>query len=117
MKKYGFIRIASVTPKTFIGNVEANTKEIKEIIKKVNKKGVEITLFPELTLTSVSANDLFFNTKLIDDAYKALIDLKKYTKKYKGIYVMDELRNIYSKEIPVEDKIRDGFEYLEKALK
>ena len=88
MKKYGFIRIASVTPKTFIGNVEANTKEIKDIIKKVNKKGVEITLFPELTLTSVSANDLFFNTKLIDDAYKALIDLKKYTKKYKGIYVI-----------------------------
>jgi len=40
-----------------------------------------------------------------------------YKLKYKGIYVMDELRNIYSKEIPVEEKIRDGFEYLEKALK
>ena len=88
MKEYGFIRVGSAIPKVKISNVEYNVEEIKKLIKQAEKNGVEITLFPELSLTSISCGDLFFNTKLINDALNGLIELKKYTKKYKGIYVI-----------------------------
>ena len=88
MKEYGFIRVGSAIPKVKISNVEYNVEEIKKLIKQAEKNGVEITLFPELSLTSISCGDLFFITKLINDALNGLIELKKYTKKYKGIYVI-----------------------------
>lgn len=87
-KTHGFIRVGSAIPKVKIGNVEYNKEEIKKSIKEAAKLGTEITLFPELALTSISAGDLFYNTKLIKDAYEAIIDLKKFTKKYQGIYVI-----------------------------
>ena len=68
MKEYGFIRVGSAIPKVKISNVEYNVEEIKKLIKQAEKNGVEITLFPELSLTSISCGDLFFNTKLINDA-------------------------------------------------
>lgn len=87
-KKHGFIRVGSAIPKVKIGNVEYNKEEIKKSIKEASKLGTEITLFPELALTSYTAGDLFYNSKLISDAYESLIDLKKFTKKYQGIYVI-----------------------------
>lgn len=88
MNKYGFVRVSSVIPKVYIGNVEENVKAIKEGIKKSEKSGSVITLFPELTLTSITCKDLFFNEKLIEDALNGLIEITEYTKKLKGVYVI-----------------------------
>lgn len=88
IKKYGFVRVASAIPKVKIANTLYNIEEIKNIIKEAEKNNVEVTLFPELAITSYSAMDLFYNEKLLKDALDGLIELKKYTKKLKGIYIV-----------------------------
>ena len=88
IKKYGFVRVASAIPKVKIANTLYNIEEIKNIIKEAEKNNVEVTLFPELAITSYSAMDLFYNEKLLKDALDGLIELKKYTKKLNGIYIV-----------------------------
>ena len=39
-----------------------------------------------------------------------------YELKYNGVNVMDELREIYKRDISIESKITEGFEYLKEAL-
>lgn len=87
-KKLGFMRVGAVTPKLEISNVTFNVSEIKKMMDEANSKGVEITLFPELSLTGYTCADLFLNDHLLDEALSGLIDLKKYTKKIKGVFIV-----------------------------
>lgn len=87
-KKLGFMRVGAVTPKLEISNVTFNVSEIKKMMDEASSKGVEITLFPELSLTGYTCADLFLNDHLLDEALSGLIDLKKYTKKIKGVFIV-----------------------------
>ncbi len=87
-KKLGFMRVGAVTPKLEISNVTFNVSEIKKMMDEASSKGVEITLFPELSLTGYTCADLFLNDHLLDEALNGLIDLKKYTKKIKGVFIV-----------------------------
>lgn len=87
-KKLGFMRVGAVTPKLEISNVTFNVSEIKKMMDEASSKGVEITLFPELSLTGYTCADLFLNDHLLDEALSGLIDLKKYTKKVKGVFIV-----------------------------
>ena len=75
-KKFGFMRVGAATPKLEISNVTFNVDEIKKIMDESLKNGVEVTLFPELSLTGYTCADLFLNDHLLDEAIKGLIDLK-----------------------------------------
>lgn len=87
-KKLGFMRVGAVTPKLEISNVTFNVSEIKKMMDEASSKGVEITLFPELSLTGYTCADLFLNDHLLDEALSGLIDIKKYTKKVKGVFIV-----------------------------
>ena len=80
-KKYGFMRVGAVVPELRISDVSFNVKEIKKMMDEAYSKGVEITLFPELSLTGYTCADLFLNEHLLTKALDGLIELKKYTKK------------------------------------
>lgn len=58
-KKFGFMRVGAATPKLEISNVKFNVDEIKKIMDESLKNGVEVTLFPELSLTGYTCADLF----------------------------------------------------------
>ncbi|MDE5630824.1 MAG: NAD(+) synthase, partial [Bacilli bacterium] len=87
-KKYGFVRVGAVVPEIRISNVAFNVEEIKKYMDEAYKKGVEITVFPELSITGYTCADLFQNELLLDQAEKALIELKKYTEKLKGVFIV-----------------------------
>ncbi len=87
-KRLGFMRVGAVTPKLEISNVFFNTSEIKKMMDEAFSKGVEITLFPELSLTGYTCQDLFLNDHLLDEALNGLIELKKHTKKTKGVFIV-----------------------------
>lgn len=72
---YGYIRCASAVPKTYIANVEKNVKEMKNYIYKAHSKNVNILVFPELSLTSASCGDLFFQKTLLNRAIKGLDEI------------------------------------------
>ena len=67
--KQGFLKAAAITPQTFVGNPKANVKEMLKILKTVQ---ADLAVFPELSITSYTANDLFFQSSLLDEAKEAV---------------------------------------------
>ncbi len=87
-KKFGFMRVGASVPKIEISNVDFNVEEIKKVMDEAFKRGVEITLFPELSLTGYTCADLFLNEHLLKKASDGLIELKKYSKRVKGVFIV-----------------------------
>ncbi len=69
MYKKGFIKVASVTPKLKVGNPSYNVKEMLEILKDIESS---ITVFPELSVSAYTCNDLFFQDSLLSDTKEAI---------------------------------------------
>jgi len=76
----GFYRVASALIKTTIANPKENAKEVIAILNEANRKDIGVIVFPELTLTSYSAYDLFFNRTLLISQNEALEDILKESK-------------------------------------
>ena len=67
---FDFIRLACAVPDVEVGNTEFNTQEIIKYID-INKDA-DIIVFPELSVTSYTCADLFFQKTLIDGAKHCL---------------------------------------------
>lgn len=78
-KSFGFIKVASAIPALRVADCTYNTSKIRELIEKADAEGVEIICFPELSITSYSCADLFFQKQLLDNAEQALENLMKET--------------------------------------
>lgn len=87
-RRYGFMRVGASVPEIKISDVEFNVKKIKEMMDEANKNGVEITVFPELSLTGYTCADLFLNEHLLSESLNGLIELKNYSKKVKGVFIV-----------------------------
>ena len=61
---HGFLRVAAVTPQVSIGDPHSNAENMLSQIKLLAEHQVELSFFPELSLSGYTAEDLFFNDKL-----------------------------------------------------
>ena len=64
----GYIRVAACSPRVEVGDVVYNTAEILKIVKDLAKQGVDVAVFPELSVTGYTCGDLFHSRLLIDEA-------------------------------------------------
>ncbi len=78
--KDGFIKVKAVSPSIEVGNVAFNKSEIIKEIKKAESEGVKILVFPELSLTGVTAGDMISNNVLLNACEKELSNIKFATK-------------------------------------
>ncbi len=78
----GFIKVAAVTPKIRVADVEYNTQQVISLYKEAAENGAKIIVFPELVLTAYTCSDLFLQTSLLQKAREAL---KKIVKESAGI--------------------------------
>ena len=69
---YGMIKVAAGVTKVSVANTKKNTENIIDIIKEAYSKNVQILVCPELTITSYTCADLFFQHKLLDEAKQSL---------------------------------------------
>jgi len=76
---YGFARIACAIPEIKISDCRYNADKIIESIYRAVERGTEFIVFPELSLTSYSCGDLFFQDLLILEAYKNLERIVRFT--------------------------------------
>ena len=53
--KHGFIRVAAAIPELRVGACSFNVGKITEMIRDAGKAGVEIVVFPELSITAIHA--------------------------------------------------------------
>ena len=70
--KYGFINIASAIPSVKVADCRYNTDEIIRLIDDADQKGAEIVVFPELSITSYTCQDLFHQQILLKEAEKGI---------------------------------------------
>ena len=61
---YGFVRVAAVSPPVHLGNPEANADEIARWSTQLHSGGASILVFPELSLTGYTCEDLFLTDGL-----------------------------------------------------
>lgn len=70
--KYGFINIASAIPSVKVADCRYNTDEIIRLIDAADQKDAEIVVFPELSITSYTCQDLFHQQILLKEAEKGV---------------------------------------------
>lgn len=78
--KYGFIKVAVITPEIRIADTEFNCERIKENIEKADKAGAELVVFPELSITGYTCGDLFYSETLLSGALKGLKEIADFTR-------------------------------------
>ena len=77
--KYGFLTVAAAIPSVRVADIEYNLEEIKRIIGEAERQHVEVVVFPELSITGYTCQDLFRQRTLIDGAELAVLSLLEFT--------------------------------------
>ena len=77
---YGYIKVASAIPSLKVGDVNYNLQQTQIAIAQAEGKGVEVIVFPELSLTGYTCQDLFRQQLLIDSAEQAVVMLLDFTR-------------------------------------
>lgn len=77
------MKIALAQINTIIGDLEGNTRKIKEFINKAKEKNADIIVFPEMTITGYPTLDLWFKKSLVKKNKEKLNEIADYSR---GIY-------------------------------
>ncbi len=77
----GFFRIAACSPHIAAAAIEENTKAVLAAVKKAEKEGVNLILFPQLVITGCSCGGLFEHSLLIKKAEKTILHIAEKTAK------------------------------------
>lgn len=83
MENYGFVKVAIATlNEGKLANPYENEKQMEELIYKAKLAGANVIIFPELSITGYTCQDLFGYPKLLEDSTNAIEKLIKATNYY-----------------------------------
>ena len=72
---FGFVRVAAAVPRLEVANLDFNLRQILASARRADEEGAQVVVFPELSLTSYTAGDLFHQHLLLDRAVESLLEL------------------------------------------
>ena len=84
--KYGFVKVAAVTPEVRVADCKFNAEEIIKNIKKT--EDAKVIVFPELAVTGYTCGDLFFQETLIRDAELAVLSIAEECKNLDSLIIV-----------------------------
>ena len=84
----GFVKVAAAVPPLRVADVRHNLHEIIRFAERADAKRAQITVFPELSLTSYTAGDLFHQHLLLDAAAEALLQLASASARIRSVLVV-----------------------------
>jgi len=76
---YGFVKVAAAVPLVQVADCFYNIEKIEGLMRQASEKGVQITAFPELSVTGYTCLDLFAQQTLLNGAEAALLQLVSNT--------------------------------------
>ncbi len=79
--QYGFVKVASAVPSVKVGDVDYNLHQMENLIAQAEGKNVEVIVFPELSITGYSCQDLFRQQILLETCENAILVLLDFTRK------------------------------------
>src|ERR1700744_5730409 len=71
----GFVRVAACTHRVVIGDPAANAESVLRAARECHDEGVAVAVFPELTLSGYSIEDIVLQDLLLDDVEAALAEI------------------------------------------
>jgi NAD+ synthase (glutamine-hydrolysing) len=77
---HGFIRAAAASPKVALGDPASNARETIELMRKANKAGAALAVFPELGLSGYTLDDLHLQSALLASVREAIGKVKTASK-------------------------------------
>ncbi len=77
---HGFARVAAVSLRVHLGDVEQNEQEIYAALRRLENQDVQLAVFPELCLTGYTLGDLVLHSLVQRRAKEALLRIAKQTK-------------------------------------
>lgn len=80
---YNFIRIAVSSPECKVMDLEFNFNMIKSAIEFASENSAQIIAFPELALTSISGEDLFFQNNIYERINSYLVKISELSSLHK----------------------------------
>jgi len=84
----GFMKVAAAVPAVKVADCRYNVSEMESIIAQAEGRGVEIIVFPELSLTGYTCQDLFHQKLLLDAAEAGVLHLLDFTRKLDVICIV-----------------------------
>lgn len=75
------IKVAAAVPQTTVADCDFNRRHIENMIAQAEGQGIEVIVFPELSITGYSCQDLFSQQLLIDEAERNMLLLLDFTRK------------------------------------
>ncbi|MBP5265398.1 MAG: NAD(+) synthase, partial [Lachnospiraceae bacterium] len=82
----GFVKVATVTPKLQVADIEYNGDVIAQYMEEAYENGSKITVFPELCITGYTCGDLFYQELLLQRAAQELVRLAGETEGKDGLF-------------------------------
>ena len=73
--RHGFARVAACTHRTVLADPAANAASVLRIARECHDDGIAVAVFPELTLSGYSIEDILLQDSLLDAVETALADL------------------------------------------
>jgi len=80
----GFLRVAAVSPEVFVANPDKNLKEMIRVLKDIK---ADLVVFPELSITGYTCEDLFYHTSVTVKAKEAIESFLE-TNDFEGVVVI-----------------------------
>lgn len=72
MNEYGYMKVAAAVPEVRIADCRFNAERIVTMMEKASDRGVEVVVFPELSVTGYTCGDLFGQSALLAAAESAV---------------------------------------------
>lgn len=105
----GFIKVAVCSPKLYLGDCTKNSENIINIIKNL-KNSTSVVVFPELSITGATLEDLFINESIVQGSLTALEKILDASTSYKmlifvGLPIMVENKLINAVAVILRGKL------------
>ena len=78
-RTHGFVRVAAATPVVHTGDPAANADEHIALIRQAGERGVDLIVFPELSLSAYAIDDLLMQDALLDEVERQILRLAPVT--------------------------------------
>ena len=86
--QYGFIKVAAAVPTVQVADCQYNLRQMESLIAQAEGQGVEVIVFPELSMTGYTCQDLFRQELLLQASETAIFQLLDFTRKLHVICII-----------------------------
>lgn len=84
----GYVRVGCATPKVKVADCSYNADRIVEMALKASNKDISILVFPELSITGYTCQDMFLHKTLIDSAFESLMSIADDTSELEMVIIV-----------------------------